>query len=804
MSSEYAFRNLRYLRMNARRQEHLASLDLPIHDKDVLEIGAGVGDLTSFFLDRGCRVTSIEPRPENIALFKAQYKGTDFWPADRLRVLQGDVYHLAPHGEVAPHAVLFCFGLLYHLDRPLAALQQMAGSCTELLILETCVSYAADDTIDYLNEDAADLTNSVSGRGCLPSRRWVYNRLSELFDYVYVPLTQPAHDQFRLDWRRREPPQGRHRAVFVAARRQLVNSVLFRGVPDLQFAELPQLGALAEPGRVSVIAPETIFGPMACFPDDLISDQMLEYGAHTRNELAMLMAFVDEGDVVYDIGAHIGTFAVPLSAAVGIHGHLIAVEADRDHYAKLVQNLTARGLLRQSTAIHAAVGEAAIPLTAQVVDGNSGATYFKRVDEIDPNAPATRGLDDLYAEFGGARRVDVLKIDVEGMELSVLRTAQSLLVRDRPILYIEISDIQLARNGTAPAEIEHLLRELGYRFFRNVGDRNSSHDGFTLRPLDSLADGGPFFDLLAVPDGHPRLERISEGVTTPSSVPQLIGSGVAAAPKGRCVYSFVLDRHPKFVQQAKVFLATLRNAGVATDNIIAHVTPSAAPEIVAHVKKIGVRISVLAPTIDHAHCNKINQLKTLPIDCETLILCDTDLAFIETPEALASARRAVAKPVDYQNPPLERLEALRLAAGIVEEPRVVDTTIDRLPTYSTNCNGGLYILPRNLAFRLVEPWLEFAQFAFERRDILDKWTMHADQIGFALAMLSLGEDVDVLPVEYNFPMHAVADFSRFDFAEPKILHYHACSEANGNLIYTGDLRVDRGIAHVNAVIAASI
>lgn len=509
---EHAFHNVRFLRINARRQEHLASLGLPIQNKDVLEVGAGIGDLTSYFLDRGCRVTSIEPRSENVVLFRAQYAAANLWRPDQLRVLQGDAYHLAPHGEVAPHAVLFCFGLLYHLDQPLAALQEMAASCNELLILETCVSYTAEETIEYLNEDATDLTNSVSGQGCLPSRRWIYNRLSELFDYVYMPLTQPAHDQFRLDWRRREPPPGRHRAIFVATRSQLVNSVLFRGVPDLQFSELPQLGSLVEPGRVSVIVPETILGPMACFPDDLITNQMLQYGAHTRNELAMLMAFVDEGDFVYDIGAHIGTFAVPLSAAVGINGRVIAVEAHRDYYAKLVQNLGARGLLRENAAIHVAVGEAVGPLIAQLVDGNTGATYLRRGHETEPRAPITRGLDDLHAELGEGRRVDVLKIDVEGMEFSVLRTAQDILSRDRPILYVEISENQLTRNETSPTEIEQLLRGFKYLFFRNVGDRNSAHDGFVLRRLDSLADGGPSFDLLAIPDSHPRLGRIAEGI----------------------------------------------------------------------------------------------------------------------------------------------------------------------------------------------------------------------------------------------------------------------------------------------------
>jgi hypothetical protein len=266
----------------------------------------------------------------------------------------------------------------------------------------------------------------------------------------------------------------------------------------------------------------------------------------------------------------------------------------------------------------------------------------------------------------------------------------------------------------------------------------------------------------------------------------------------------VLDGDPKFTLQAKILLATLRSVGAATGDIVAHVTPSVDPELVTYVENAGIRTAALAPTIDGRYCNKVNQLKMSMDSCETVILCDTDLAFIESPTALASSGRAVAKPVDCENPPLERLEALRIAAGIVATPRIVETTIDKVPTYSTNCNGGLYMLPHSLVSRLAQPWHDFSLFAFQRGDILGKWTAHADQIGFALAMLSLGEDVDLLPVEYNFPMHLAADFSRFDFSEPKILHYHACCDADGNLTYTGDPRVDRGIARVNAVIAASI
>jgi FkbM family methyltransferase len=511
-STENAFHNQRYLRMNARRLEHLAGLALDIEGKDVLEVGAGIGDLTSFFLDRDCRVTSVEPRTENVDALRARYADVDWWPANRIRVVEADAYHLGPHGTVAPHQIVFCFGLLYHLEEPARALQEMAGSCTELLILETAVSTASGDVISYLTEDAADLTNSISGKSCLPSREWVYKRLSELFAFVYMPLTQPLHNKFRLDWRHNDDPPKRQRAVFIASRQELVNPVLYRGMPDLQFHHMPQLGALAQTSAVSVIASMTTVGPMTCFPDDLITNQLVRFGAHTRNEIAMLLRFVDQGDCVFDIGAHIGTFAVPLAAAVGPEGRLVAVEALTSHYDKLVQNLGARGLLKRCHPVRAAVGPAEAALNSQIVQGNSGGTYLIPAMGAEADIPPARSLDGIHAEFGEGRRIDVLKIDVEGMELDVLRTATEILVRDRPILYMEISEQQLGRYGATPEDIDQLLTAYGYCYFRNVGERNSTNDTFRLQAFDRVRAGGPFFDLLAIPGNHPRLHRIGDRI----------------------------------------------------------------------------------------------------------------------------------------------------------------------------------------------------------------------------------------------------------------------------------------------------
>jgi hypothetical protein len=275
-----------------------------------------------------------------------------------------------------------------------------------------------------------------------------------------------------------------------------------------------------------------------------------------------------------------------------------------------------------------------------------------------------------------------------------------------------------------------------------------------------------------------------------------------AFPTHRCLYSFVVDGAPRFARQAQIFVATLRQTGVEADDIIAHVTPSAAAEIVQHLERGGIRAVPLTPVIDGAYCNKIAQIQTLvTLDYETLILCDTDLAFVENLSAMAGTARIRAKPVDYQNPPIDKLDTLRRMVGIAATPRIVETTVDHRPTYSTNCNGGVYILPIEAARRLQDKWLEFAAFAATRSDVLGPHLPHADQIGFALAMLALSEDVDDLPVEYNFPVSVSRDFWRFVFSEPKVLHYHNVLDEDGRLVRTGNRRVDRSIDQVNRIIA---
>jgi hypothetical protein len=216
--AEAHFHSADYLRHNARRLEHLASLRIPLAGASVLELGAGIGDHSHYFLDRGCRLTITEPRLENLALLRARYPGVEVKSLD-----------LERPGAPPParYDVVYCYGLLYHLGDPSPALDYMSSCCDRLLLLETCVSFGDEALPHPVWENFLNPTQAASGAGCRPTRRWLFERLRSRFPFVYIPRTQPHHEEFPLDWERPELHQARlSRAVFVASRQPIDNPLL--------------------------------------------------------------------------------------------------------------------------------------------------------------------------------------------------------------------------------------------------------------------------------------------------------------------------------------------------------------------------------------------------------------------------------------------------------------------------------------------------------------------------------------------------------------------------------------------------
>lgn len=215
-----------YLRHNARRLEHLASLHLLVAGSSVLEVGAGIGDHSHYYIDRGCKITITDSRSDNIHYLRTRYPDCDvqFLDMENPSPVKG-----------SPFAIVHCYGLLYHLAKPEQALEFLGKQTRKMLFLETCVSFGQNEEINPVQEDQYNPTQAHSGTGCRPTRSWLFKKLQTLFEYVYIPKTQPNHEEFPLDW---TAPNKHHaslqRAIFITSREKLANESLSLSLLNMQ------------------------------------------------------------------------------------------------------------------------------------------------------------------------------------------------------------------------------------------------------------------------------------------------------------------------------------------------------------------------------------------------------------------------------------------------------------------------------------------------------------------------------------------------------------------------------------------
>ncbi len=187
-----------------------------------------------------------------------------------------------------------------------------------------------------------------------------------------------------------------------------------------------------------------------------------------------LKTYLKEGMVFADVGANIGSHAINAARLVGKTGSVFAFEADPDTYRLLAGNIQSNGLrnieLRQ-TCVSDHVGT----LSFYKHKDSAKSSIVDRGEKLSVTLPSDT-LDNLIPANA---KIDVLKVDVEGAELSVLRGATGVFTGQRrpSVVIIEVFDV---RDNTDKSEgIREVLEGYGYEFYL--------FDGHGLTPLSGSA-----------------------------------------------------------------------------------------------------------------------------------------------------------------------------------------------------------------------------------------------------------------------------------------------------------------------------
>lgn len=180
-----------------------------------------------------------------------------------------------------------------------------------------------------------------------------------------------------------------------------------------------------------------------CHFDKYIGFAMREYGEFSEIELSLMSKFIMKDDVVFDIGANIGAFTVPFSKKVGEFGEVYAFEPQKIINDILQDNVN-KNKLKNVKVFNIGIGEKEDELKLNDIDysklGNFGGVSFKyKSSSFTKNIKnkkykvKIKNLD----QFMEVKKCDFIKMDVELMELDILKGGINFLQKFRPILWIE-------------------------------------------------------------------------------------------------------------------------------------------------------------------------------------------------------------------------------------------------------------------------------------------------------------------------------------------------------------------------------
>jgi FkbM family methyltransferase len=184
----------------------------------------------------------------------------------------------------------------------------------------------------------------------------------------------------------------------------------------------------------------------------------------------LLSSLCQPGRVFMDVGSHIGSVISNVRHHVP-GAKIIAIEADPEKANWLKK--TFPEVLIHNCAVGADEGEVQFDIDIDRPGFSSIATDQKRRGDVRSIKVPLHRIDKLYT---GVTPVDLIKIDVEGMELAVLQGASEIVARHRPTVYFE-SALQHNAFGFNTSELFDWFTERKYQLF--IPNR-LAHDGVSL------------------------------------------------------------------------------------------------------------------------------------------------------------------------------------------------------------------------------------------------------------------------------------------------------------------------------------
>ena len=448
---------------------------------NAVDVGCGVGFFSQTLTECGLNVCGFDGREENVAEARRRFANIPFG--------EGDIEERAIL-QLGRCDLVLCFGLLYHLENPLLAIRNLQGLTEKCLLLES-MCLPGEKTSMLLRQEPRQHDQSLSDLACYPSEGSIAKMLyCAGFAMVYRVMPLPDHEDFR------ETTEHARRRTVLLASSTAIDVAGFQLIAEPHESEdpwakrpavratLPQrIGRfLRSPARRKYITlanrARQIFPAMPIplrlpfgawwLAEKSALDEELIYNEFEKMERGFVERLLRRNMTVVDAGAHHGLYTLLASKRVGWDGRVIAIEPSPRECQRLEKHLRLNRC-SNTELVPCALGEDPGEADLYLVDGCHDWCNSLRPPAVGESVRtvrvSVRRLDDMLAELG-VSKVDFIKLDVEGAELSVLYGAMKLLHgKSRPAILAEVQDTRTRSWDYAAREIIEFLLRMDYRWF---------------------------------------------------------------------------------------------------------------------------------------------------------------------------------------------------------------------------------------------------------------------------------------------------------------------------------------------------
>lgn len=275
-------------------------------------------------------------------------------------------------------------------------------------------------------------------------------------------------------------------------------------------------------GRLKWLSPMWIFAgrlyrkAITHFPSMVVSQKIGRYGPFN---LSAVFAFSDleswgqkhnngfdicissggDSDVFFDVGAHVGYVTLPVASVMAPGGRVVSFEPSAAN-AKLLQFHVSRNGFTNVSVENVLVGE----------EHNIEASFFESLGHHGQNSQNPVDPEKLKIEHGAFEKTrrrmvsidgycadeniqpGVIKIDVEGAEIGVLKGAREVLAKQRPLVFLSVHPKQISAFGQTVEDLTDLVRSAGYDLLTMDGEHTKTLflEEYIMVPSERVTDIG--------------------------------------------------------------------------------------------------------------------------------------------------------------------------------------------------------------------------------------------------------------------------------------------------------------------------